>query len=231
MRALRAGLALSRDVFLSTATPTPRERELAVVVALLCLLAFAVAAPFASVKLPEIPAFIAVYQSVLITTDVITAVLLFGQFALLRTLALLVLACGYLFAALTAAVHALSFPGLFTPTGLLGANSQSTAWLYMFWHGGFPIAVIAYTVLRRSDRRYGESLGAARRAIGWGVLAVLSLVDILVFFGVLLVGFAYVWKRGDLDWVRAISRKNVTPAEILSAPPSPAGRRTPQTVG
>lgn len=36
-------------------------------------------------------------------------------------------------------------------------------------------------------------------------LALTGLVDILVFFGVLLVGFAYVWKRGDLDWVRAMS--------------------------
>ena len=36
-------------------------------------------------------------------------------------------------------------------------------------------------------------------------LASLGVVDILVFFGVLLVGFAYVWKRGDLDWVRAVS--------------------------
>src|SRR5262249_52704543 len=27
--------------------------------------------------------------------------------------------------------------------------------------------------------------------------------DILVFFGVLLVGFAYLWRRGDLDWVRS----------------------------
>jgi NADH-quinone oxidoreductase subunit A len=36
-------------------------------------------------------------------------------------------------------------------------------------------------------------------------LALLSIVDILVFFAVLLVGFAYVWRRGDLDWVRAIS--------------------------
>jgi NADH-quinone oxidoreductase subunit A len=25
------------------------------------------------------------------------------------------------------------------------------------------------------------------------------------FFAVLLVGFAYVWSRGDLDWVRAVS--------------------------
>ncbi len=27
--------------------------------------------------------------------------------------------------------------------------------------------------------------------------------DIVVFFGVLMVGFAYVWRRGDIDWVRA----------------------------
>src|SRR5438309_5562082 len=37
-------------------------------------------------------------------------------------------------------------------------------------------------------------------------LALLSIYDIGAFFGVLLVGFAYVWKRGDLDWVRAVSR-------------------------
>jgi NADH-quinone oxidoreductase subunit A len=37
--------------------------------------------------------------------------------------------------------------------------------------------------------------------------ATAGLVDVLVFFGVLLVGFAYVWKRGDLDWVRAVSER------------------------
>lgn len=35
-------------------------------------------------------------------------------------------------------------------------------------------------------------------------LAGLSILDILVFFGVLMVGFAYVWRRGDLDWVRSV---------------------------
>lgn len=34
-------------------------------------------------------------------------------------------------------------------------------------------------------------------------LGLLAFSDIMVFFGVLLVGFAYVWKRGDLEWVRA----------------------------
>jgi NADH-quinone oxidoreductase subunit A len=37
-------------------------------------------------------------------------------------------------------------------------------------------------------------------------LAVVTLIDIAVFFAVLLVGFAYVWNRGDLDWVRAYTR-------------------------
>jgi NADH-quinone oxidoreductase subunit A len=35
-------------------------------------------------------------------------------------------------------------------------------------------------------------------------LALVSLGDIAVFFAVLMVGFAYVWRRGDLDWVRAV---------------------------
>jgi len=35
-------------------------------------------------------------------------------------------------------------------------------------------------------------------------LALAAMVDLAVFFGVLLVGFAYAWHKGDLDWVRAI---------------------------
>jgi NADH-quinone oxidoreductase subunit A len=37
-------------------------------------------------------------------------------------------------------------------------------------------------------------------------LALFTVLDIFVFFVVLLVGFAYVWWRGDLDWVRAVGR-------------------------
>ena len=41
---------------------------------------------------------------------------------------------------------------------------------------------------------------------GFRQLAWLTILDIGLFFAVLMVGFAYVWKRGDLDWVRAVSR-------------------------
>jgi NADH-quinone oxidoreductase subunit A len=40
----------------------------------------------------------------------------------------------------------------------------------------------------------------------------IAFVDILVFFGVLLVGFAYVWRRGDIDWVRAYAHHKEPPA-------------------
>jgi NADH-quinone oxidoreductase subunit A len=47
-------------------------------------------------------------------------------------------------------------------------------------------------------------------------MSLMSLADIGVFFGVLLVGFAYVWKRGDLDWVRAVTRHKPQPASRTS---------------
>jgi NADH-quinone oxidoreductase subunit A len=50
-------------------------------------------------------------------------------------------------------------------------------------------------------------------------LALMSFADIGVFFGVLLVGFAYVWKRGDLDWVRAVSEQEREPAPRAPAAP------------
>ena len=55
----------------------------------------------------------------------------------------------------------------------------------------------------------GDAAGEPGRQIAAtaGNLAWLSVADIAFFFAVLLVGFAYVWKRGDLDWVRAVGGK------------------------
>ncbi len=41
----------------------------------------------------------------------------------------------------------------------------------------------------------------------------IAFFDILVFFGVLMVGFAYLWRRGDIDWVRstAAEKQDVLP--------------------
>jgi NADH-quinone oxidoreductase subunit A len=52
-------------------------------------------------------------------------------------------------------------------------------------------------------------------------MALTSFADIAVFFAVLLVGFAYVWKRGDLDWVRAMTRQNTSLVQRAPPPPRP----------
>jgi NADH-quinone oxidoreductase subunit A len=60
-------------------------------------------------------------------------------------------------------------------------------------------------------------------------IAKTSLWDIGVFFAVLMVGFAYVWRRGDLDWVRS-TRSNAS--EVVERAPitleklEPRGRPT-----
>jgi signal transduction histidine kinase/CheY-like chemotaxis protein len=133
--------------FLSTAPATRDESRRALFTVVAATLAFLALAPFARVQLEAHWAFVPMYQSALVVGDVITAALLLSHFYYLRSNALFVLASGYLFSACMAVAHMLTFPGLLSPTGLLDAGPQTTAWLYMFWHAGFPVAVIAYATL------------------------------------------------------------------------------------
>ena len=127
----------------------------------------------------RVDAFIPAYESALAIIDLITAVLLFGQFGRTRTLALLVLACGYLFDFLIIIPHALTFPGVFAANGLLGAQVQSTAWLYCFWHGGFALYVVFYAALASSARTRIFCDLASSRALAIGIAATLTLVAAL----------------------------------------------------
>jgi NADH-quinone oxidoreductase subunit A len=48
--------------------------------------------------------------------------------------------------------------------------------------------------------------------------ALLAFLDIAVFFGVLLVGFAYLWRRGDLSWIRSTTAERAAEAEEGETP-------------
>jgi NADH-quinone oxidoreductase subunit A len=62
---------------------------------------------------------------------------------------------------------------------------------------------------------------AAARQLAW-----IGFLDIFVFFGVLLVGFAYLWRRGDLNWVRSVAAEEGLPAEASEAVASSGESRT-----
>jgi signal transduction histidine kinase len=180
-----AGEIDSRQVSLSTLRAGGRERRVAGAVVIISALAFVAAIPFVRLPLGKLPAFIPSYESALAINDLITAVLLFGAFARLRSRALLALACGYLFDSLIIVSHALSFPGVFAETGLLGAGPQTTAWLYVFWHTTFPLFVLAYALLGDGGNRealHGRVSTVAAIAIG-GVVALVAVLTLLATVG------------------------------------------------
>jgi NADH-quinone oxidoreductase subunit A len=50
---------------------------------------------------------------------------------------------------------------------------------------------------------------AAYRRLAW-----IAFLDIMIFFAVLLVGFAYLWRRGDLAWVRSTAAQTGVEAPV-----------------
>jgi signal transduction histidine kinase len=130
-----------------------------------------------------VDAFIPAFETALIFNDLVTASLLFAQFSIMRSRALLVLACGFLYTALIVVPHALTFPGAFAPTGLLGAGLQTTAWLYYFWHAGAPVAVIAYVLLKDEDNIAGSERSSAT-IIGWSVAVMILTVCALTWVAI-----------------------------------------------
>ena len=137
---------------LATLQPGRAQKRLALGVGLASLVAFSImAGPLSTFQLGRIDAFVPAYGTAIFVNDLITAVLLFNQFAILRSRALLAIASGYLFAGLLVIPWSLTFPGVFTPGGLLGAGLQSTAWLSVLRYFGFPMFVIAYALLKDAD--------------------------------------------------------------------------------
>jgi signal transduction histidine kinase len=159
--------------FLSRAAVGPRELRLCLTLTVISALVFVACVPYVRVPLPSSPAFVAVYNAVSILNDLTTSVILFGQFNILRSRALLLLAGGYLFASLISVVQLFTFPGMFAAAGLLGAGPQTALWLCVFWHGGFPLVVIFYALVDGSSR---EIATPPRIAIGSAVTAVIGAV-------------------------------------------------------
>ena len=170
-----------QQFILSNLSPGPAQKWLALAI-VLCLLVvvFIVAGPLSSIHVRRVDAFVPAYSMAMFVNDSITAILLFTQFAILRSGAVLVIASGYLFTALILIPWILTFPGALAPTGLVG-GPQSTLWLYFFWHAGFPMCVIGYGFSKDSDpgKRFGQ--GTVRGAIILSVALTAAAVSVAGF--------------------------------------------------
>lgn len=137
-------------ISLSATYASLSQRRTALAVSIVLLLMLVATAPFARIRGANLPAFVPIQKTFMLVADLITAVLLFGQYSIERNRELNLLASGYLFTALITVPHALTFPGVFSEGGLLGAGTQSAAWLYIAWHGGLPLVILASALMHRS---------------------------------------------------------------------------------
>jgi signal transduction histidine kinase len=131
---------------------TGQQKAMAVGVAVLLVVAAAVIAPFASIQLGRVDAFIPVLQTALSIADLITAALLFAQYSIQPQTALLALASGYMFSGSFAFLQTLAFPGGYAPAGLIGDGLNSPAWIYVLWHTTFPAAILVYALSKDATR-------------------------------------------------------------------------------
>src|ERR1700732_4086591 len=69
-------------LIIATMPATARQRAIAVGIIILVTIAAAAIAPFASIQLPQVNAFIPVLQTVVSVADLVTATLLFAQFSI-----------------------------------------------------------------------------------------------------------------------------------------------------
>jgi signal transduction histidine kinase len=179
-----------QQFIVSRLPPSLAQKRLAFVVLLgIFVVVFIVTGPLSHVRTSPVPAFLPIYVTTMVATDSITAILLFTQFAILRSRAILLIAVGYAYAALVLIPYLLTFPGLFGPASIID-GPLSTAWFFVLWRTGFPMFVIGYALLKDADAGKASWRGTVGRSVAVGVTIAAGLVVAAIVVNVL--GESYV---------------------------------------
>ncbi|OGB23703.1 MAG: hypothetical protein A3I66_15635 [Burkholderiales bacterium RIFCSPLOWO2_02_FULL_57_36] len=162
----------------------PIQRKRAYVTCLLIALVTAALIPASTMTLPHIPAFLPTYQTVLITAYLITSYLIFGFYQASRSVSLLYLCAGCIYTAVILGVQFLSFPNLLINQNATIGGSQTTIWLWCFWHLGPPLAIFGYALSEwlRPGLVAADPIRTARRfCILLGIMLAASVIAVTVF--------------------------------------------------
>lgn len=168
---------------LSTSPPSPLQTRLAASIVVVLVVALAATIPFARVPLSGTQPFVPAYAAAVLINELITSALLLSLFSARRSVAVLVLASGYLYSGLLVVPWALTFPGVFAVSGLLDASVQTTAAIAALRRVGFPLFVLGYAVLNRTKLEPT----APRRRTGTLIVTTVSAVVTVVYGAVWLI--------------------------------------------
>jgi hypothetical protein len=125
-------------IVIATMPATARQRRTALTVVVVLFAVALSVAPFAHIQVGRIDSFIPVLQTVLSLADLITAILLFSQYAIQPQSALLVLASGYTFSGSFAFLQNVGLSGRLRPGRRDRRRTQ---------HRGLAVRAVAHDVL------------------------------------------------------------------------------------
>jgi diguanylate cyclase (GGDEF)-like protein len=129
-----------------------RRHYVAAAIAAASLLCVAILAwPSAKVQCTVVQAFMPVFGTWTVLTEGLTAFLLWTQFRVSGLAFWARMAGAYAFAAVTAAIHLMVYPDVFSSHGLFDAGRQSAIWTWFLWRCGYALLVVL-AITRRSSR-------------------------------------------------------------------------------
>ena len=105
--------------------------------------------------------------------QLLTALLLYNQYRASRYVPIFILSLTYASTSLLLFLYVLTLPHLFSESGLFGAGSQASAWLYFEWHALFVVLVLIYLYFDRFaalELMTPKREAAAMRRITWLVV-------------------------------------------------------------
>ncbi|WP_170220088.1 sensor domain-containing diguanylate cyclase [Paenibacillus anaericanus] len=163
-----------------------KQRKFAWILSLFIIIVSMAVIPFGKEMLPDIHPFLPAIISWFVFGDLITGYILFSQYRASGTIPLLVLSCTYLYMGLIAIPYALTFPGVISEAGLLGNGGQTSVWLWVFWHGGFPTGIIIYLI---TGLVWKDPLISKQRINKYGLMAVGgSILSVFIVFALVTLG-------------------------------------------
>jgi hypothetical protein len=120
--------------------------------------------PVAGMAGPDLPGLTAIFAAVLFVTEISTSFLLFVRFREMPTWSLLLLGMAYLFSALMAAPHLVTFPGAVVPgRAWIGSSPQSPGWMFVLWITGYAALSLAAVIAEAYGQNSVRSARGHRR--------------------------------------------------------------------
>ena len=192
---------------IATAPASRPDRITAAWTAAAILVFFAIELPLSDIPLARAAAFVPAVLSAAVLAQVLTTIFLYLQYRIARQSQLALLALAYTASSIFVLFYMLTFPDVFTPTGLFGANLQTAAWLAICERETFGFLLIAFAC---ADRWRWKIPRARMRWLASGVaLVVVALVTASI---VLHLPPLIVAGHATLLWYRVIVPLNVITA-------------------